>query len=73
MSERKVTVAALQASYGHDMAANIAKTAELVREAAKQGARDRAAAGAVPEHLLPDAAGPEMVRDRSSAAASTLP
>ena len=38
MSERKVIVAALQASYGHDMAANIAKTAELVREAAKQGA-----------------------------------
>ena len=38
MSERKVTVAAIQTSYGHDMAANIAKTAELVREAAKQGA-----------------------------------
>jgi N-carbamoylputrescine amidase len=38
MSERKVTVAAIQTSYGHDMAVNIAKTAELVREAAKQGA-----------------------------------
>ena len=38
MSERKVIVAALQASFGHGMAANIAKTAELVREAAKQGA-----------------------------------
>jgi N-carbamoylputrescine amidase len=38
MSERKVIVAALQAAYGHDMAANIAKTAELAREAAKQGA-----------------------------------
>ncbi|HMK41097.1 MAG TPA: N-carbamoylputrescine amidase [Methyloceanibacter sp.] len=38
MSERKVTVAAIQTSYGHDMAANIAKTAALVREAAKRGA-----------------------------------
>jgi N-carbamoylputrescine amidase len=38
MSERKVTIAAIQTSYGHDMAANIAKTAEFVREAAKQGA-----------------------------------
>ena len=39
MSERKVAVAAIQTSYGHDMAANIAKTAELVREAAKLGAQ----------------------------------
>jgi N-carbamoylputrescine amidase len=38
MNERKVTVAAIQTSYGHDMAANIDKTAELVRRAAKQGA-----------------------------------
>ncbi len=38
MSEREVTVAAIQSSYGHDMAANIAKTAELVREAANLGA-----------------------------------
>ncbi|HZP08882.1 N-carbamoylputrescine amidase [Methyloceanibacter sp.] len=38
MSERKVTVAAIQTAYGHDMAANIAKTAELVREAAGRGA-----------------------------------
>ena len=38
MSERKVTIAAIQTSYEHDMAANIAKTAKLVREAAKQGA-----------------------------------
>ena len=38
MSERKVTVAAIQTSYGHDMAANIAKTAALVRDAAKRGA-----------------------------------
>ncbi len=37
MSERKVTVAAIQTSYGHDMTANIAKTAELVREAAETG------------------------------------
>jgi N-carbamoylputrescine amidase len=38
MNERKVTVAAIQTAYGHDMAANIAKTAEFVRQAAKQGA-----------------------------------
>jgi N-carbamoylputrescine amidase len=38
MSERKVAVAAIQTSYGHDMAANIAKTVELVRQAATQGA-----------------------------------
>jgi N-carbamoylputrescine amidase len=38
MSERKVVVAALQTSFGHNMAANIANTVELVREAAKQGA-----------------------------------
>ena len=38
MSERKITVAAIQTSYGHDMAANIAKTAALVREAANKGA-----------------------------------
>ena len=66
MVVRKLTVAVLQATYGHDMEANIAKTATLVREAAEQGAAGRAPAGAVPEPLLPDAAGPEMVRDRSS-------
>jgi N-carbamoylputrescine amidase len=38
MNECKVTVAAIQTSYGHDMAANIDKAAELVRQAAKQGA-----------------------------------
>jgi N-carbamoylputrescine amidase len=38
MNQRKVTVAAIQTAYGHDMAANIAKTAEFVRQAAKQGA-----------------------------------
>lgn len=36
---RTIKVAALQASYGEDMAANIAKTERLVREAAKQGAQ----------------------------------
>jgi N-carbamoylputrescine amidase len=36
---RMLTVAALQASYGLDMAANIAKTAALVREAAGRGAQ----------------------------------
>ena len=39
ISERKVAVAAIQTSYGHDTAANIAKTAELVREAAQLGAQ----------------------------------
>ncbi|MDZ4842503.1 MAG: N-carbamoylputrescine amidase [Hyphomicrobium aestuarii] len=36
---RETTVAAIQASYGHDMAENIAKTDLLVREAAKRGAQ----------------------------------
>jgi N-carbamoylputrescine amidase len=36
---RTLTVAALQASYGMDLEANIAKTAELVREAAARGAQ----------------------------------
>ena len=36
---RIVTVAALQTSYGPDMAANIAKTERLVREAAAAGAQ----------------------------------
>lgn len=36
---QKVTVAALQTSYGHDMQANIAATEKLIREAAKQGAQ----------------------------------
>ena len=36
---RTVTVAALQTSYGPDMAANIAKTERLVREAAAAGAQ----------------------------------
>jgi N-carbamoylputrescine amidase len=39
MSQRTITVAALQASYGVDMAANIANTEALVREAARQGAQ----------------------------------
>jgi N-carbamoylputrescine amidase len=36
---RTVTVAALQTSYGTDMAANIDKTIALIRQAAKQGAQ----------------------------------
>ncbi len=36
---RTVSVAALQTSYGEDMAANIAKTADLVKQAASQGAQ----------------------------------
>ena len=36
---RTITVAALQTSYGEDMGANIAKTGELIREAASKGAQ----------------------------------
>jgi N-carbamoylputrescine amidase len=36
---RTLTVAALQSSYGADMTANIARTADLVREAAAKGAQ----------------------------------
>ena len=36
---REITVAAIQSSYGDDMAANIKKTAEFIREAADKGAQ----------------------------------
>ena len=36
---RTISVAAIQTSYGEDMAANIAKTAEFIREAAALGAQ----------------------------------
>ena len=36
---RSLTVAALQTAYGEDLGANIAKTAELIREAAAKGAQ----------------------------------
>lgn len=36
---RQVTVAAIQTSYGHDTAANIKKTVDLVRQAAAKGAQ----------------------------------
>jgi N-carbamoylputrescine amidase len=36
---RTITVAALQTSYSEDMAANISKTADLIRQAAGQGAQ----------------------------------
>ena len=36
---RKISVAAIQASFGLDLAANIARAAELVREAAGRGAQ----------------------------------
>ncbi len=36
---RTLSVAALQTSYGEDMAANIAKTERLIRDAAKRGAQ----------------------------------
>jgi len=39
MTERLLTVAALQTSYGPDLAANIAKTESLIREAAAKGAQ----------------------------------
>lgn len=39
MPNRMITVAALQTAYGTDMAANIAKTNALVRQAAGQGAQ----------------------------------
>ena len=39
MAERRLTVAALQAAFGHDMKANIAKTEGLIREAARSGAQ----------------------------------
>ena len=38
MTKRLVTVAALQTSYGSDMAANIARTEALVSDAARRGA-----------------------------------
>ncbi len=38
MKKRLITVAAIQTAYGHDMAANIAKTEAFVREAARRGA-----------------------------------
>ena len=39
MAKRMITVAAIQASFGHDIKANIAKTEAFVREAARQGAQ----------------------------------
>jgi N-carbamoylputrescine amidase len=39
MSDRMLSVAAVQAAFGSDMAANIAKVEKLIREAAKQGAQ----------------------------------
>lgn len=39
MTDRTITVAALQTAYGHDREANITKTEELVREAARRGAQ----------------------------------
>ena len=39
MTSRMITVAAIQSSFGPDMAANIAKIEGFVREAAKRGAQ----------------------------------
>ncbi len=39
LNPRTISVAAIQTSYGADMAANIAKTADFVREAASRGAQ----------------------------------
>ena len=38
MAKRKITVAAIQTGYGHDLKDNIAKTEDLVRKAVKGGA-----------------------------------
>ena len=62
----------LQASFGHDMRGNIAKTEGLVREAAKQGAQVILPPELFQGIYFPDAAGPEMVRDRIPRDASTL-
>ena len=62
MAKRTLTVAAIQTSFGNDTEANIAKTEGFVREAAQARRASGAAVGAVPGHLFPDAAGPEMVR-----------
>ena len=39
MAERTITVAAIQASFGRDLKANIGKVEDLAREAARQGAQ----------------------------------
>ena len=39
MTKNTLTVAAIQTSYGEDMAANIAKTEAFIREAAGRGAQ----------------------------------
>jgi N-carbamoylputrescine amidase len=39
MAERRLTVAAIQSAFGHDMKANIAKTEGFIREAARRGAQ----------------------------------
>jgi N-carbamoylputrescine amidase len=39
MAERTITVAAVQASFGHDLKVNIATVVDLAREAARQGAQ----------------------------------
>ena len=38
MASRTITVAAIQSSFGQDMAANVARIEGFVREAAKRGA-----------------------------------
>ena len=59
MTERTLTVAAIQTSYGPDMAANIAKTEAFIREAARQRRASDFALRAVSGHLFLHAAGPE--------------
>ena len=66
MSNRTITVAAIQTSYGPDMKANIDKTAAFVREAARAGAQV-----VLPSELFQGIyfctqAGPEVVRDGAS-------
>ena len=61
MTKTMLTVAAIQTSYGEDMAANIAKTGDFIREAAGRGSASHSAFGTVSGSLLLHAAGPEMV------------
>ena len=61
MTKNTLTVAAIQTSYGEDMAANIAKTGDFIREAAGRGAQVDPAFGTLSGSLLLHAAGPEMV------------
>ena len=61
MTGRTLTVAAIQTSYGPDMAANIAKTEALRPRGRAAGRAGDFALRAVPGHLFLHAARPEVV------------